>query len=255
VTLAYTNAQTYLERRFAEHASMIKTFDEIKTLFHLPERPTRIEIYDNSHIQGSDAYGVMVVATQEGFDKKSYRKFQIKEKNTDFGGDDFAMMREVMRRRFSHTEDWEWPSLLLIDGGEGQLSSVLDTLKDLNISIPVVGISKGPDRNAGREKFHMPGLDVFSLPLNSPTLYFLQRIRDEAHRFAIGSHRAKREKKIRQSVLDEIPGIGAARKKLLLQHFGSAQDVKRAGLDDLKAVKGVSHQIAEKIYYWFHNTK
>lgn len=249
---ALSNAKGYMERKFQENASMIKIFDEIKEQFFLSQRPERIEIYDNSHIQGSDPYGVMVVATQEGFDKKSYRKFAIKTNRPDFGGDDFSMMREVMLRRFSHVEDWGMPSLLLIDGGVGQINAVLETLESLNISVPVVGISKGPDRNAGREQFHMRGHEAFMLNEKSPTLYFLQRIRDEAHRFAIGTHRAKREKNIRQSVLDEIPGIGASRKKLLLQHFGSAQDVKRAGLNDLMMVKGISQSIAEKIYNYFH---
>ncbi|RZI46472.1 excinuclease ABC subunit UvrC [Candidatus Finniella inopinata] len=249
---ALANARDSLERRQIESASMMRIFSEMVEVFDLPALPQRIEIYDNSHIQGRHAYGVMVVANTQGFDKKSYRKFTIKE--TIDTRDDYGMMREVLRRRLMHhTEDtWQKPDLLLIDGGQGQLTAVVQVMSELNMDIPVVAIAKGPDRNAGKERFFMPGRDPFTLGENSPLLHFLQRLRDEAHRFAIGTHRAKRTKVLGQSKLDEIVGIGAARKKLLLQHFGSAQGVATAGLSDLEVVKGISRSVALKIYQHFH---
>ena len=247
---AFSNAKATLERKQSETASVVKIFDQITELFELSKIPERIEIYDNSHIQGKDAYGVMVVANQQGFDKKSYRKFAIQ---TLAGkGDDYGMMREVMNRRFAHKEEWVMPDLLLIDGGEGQLSTVLSCLQEMKLELPVVAIAKGPERNAGKERFFMPGKDPITLSENSPVLHFLQRLRDEAHRFAIGTHRSKREKKLGQSILDSIPGIGALRKKKLLQYFGSAQGVAKAGLADLQLVDGINKSVALKIYQHFH---
>jgi excinuclease ABC subunit C len=249
---ALMNARGSLERKQAEASSMLKIFNEMVDLFDLPKLPQRIEIYDNSHIQGQQAYGVMVVATPQGFDKKSYRKFTIKQ--TIDARDDYGMMREVLKRRLSHHQEeaWQLPDLLLLDGGQGQLTAGIDVLAELNLDIPVVAIAKGPERNAGKERFFMPARDPFSLPMNSALLHFLQRLRDEAHRFAIGTHRAKREKVLGQSKLDQIPGIGAARKKLLLQHFGSAIGVSQAGLADLETVKGISRAVALKVYQHFH---
>jgi|CryBogDrversion2_8_1035294.scaffolds.fasta_scaffold00360_7 excinuclease ABC subunit C len=247
---AFANAKASLERKQTESASVAKIFNQITEIFELSKVPERIEIYDNSHIQGKDAYGVMVVANQQGFDKKSYRKFSIKTLGEK--GDDYGMMREVMNRRFAHKEEWVLPDLLLIDGGEGQLSTVLACLQKMELELPVVAIAKGPDRNAGKERFFMPGKDPISLPENSPVLHFLQRLRDEAHRFAIGTHRSKRQRKIGQSQLDSIPGIGALRKKKLLQYFGSAQGVAHAGLADLQLVEGINKAVALKIYQHFH---
>ncbi|MBY0281650.1 MAG: excinuclease ABC subunit UvrC [Alphaproteobacteria bacterium] len=247
---AFSNAKASLERKQSESASVMKIFNQIAELFELSKVPTRIEIYDNSHIQGTDAYGVMVVANQQGFDKKSYRKFAIQ--TLEGKGDDYGMMREVMKRRFAHKEEWVLPDLLLIDGGEGQLSTVLTCLQEMELDLPVVAIAKGPERNAGKERFFMPGKDPITLPENSPILHFLQRLRDEAHRFAIGTHRNKRQKKIGQSQLDNIPGIGSLRKKKLLQYFGSVQGVAQAGLTDLQLVEGVNKSVALKIYQYFH---
>lgn len=262
---AARNAREALERRRAENANQNKILDDLADLFGLPAPPARIEIYDNSHIQGSHAVGGMVVAGPEGFMKNSYRKFNIKSEDTT-PGDDFAMMREVIHRRFlrlqkesdakaGERDNTHWPDLLLIDGGKGQLSSVMDTLTELGIEdIAVVAISKGPDRNAGREQFHMPGRDSFTLPLNDAKLYYLQRLRDEAHRFAIGSHRTRRKKAISKSLLDDIVGIGAKRKKALLHHFGSAKAVSEAGIKELEAVDGVSKAIASSIYDHFQES-
>ncbi len=249
---ALMNARGSLERKQIESASMMRIFKELVEVFELPALPQRIEIYDNSHLQGKQAYGVMVVATSQGFEKKAYRKFMIKE--TLDMRDDYGMMREVLRRRLTRQdeESWQRPDLLLIDGGQGQLSAVVQVMSELGVDIPVVAIAKGPDRDAGKERFFMPGRDPFMLEGNSPLLHFLQRLRDEAHRFAIGTHRAKRTKILGQSKLDEIIGIGAARKKLLLQHFGSAQGVSTAGLSDLEVVKGISRSVALKIYQHFH---
>jgi excinuclease ABC subunit C len=255
---AATNAREALERRLAETAGQGKLLAAAAELFNLPEPPKRIETYDNSHIGGTSAYGVMVVAGAEGFNKSAYRKFAIKTVLTP--GDDFAMMREVLHRRFSRAmaenparDDPNWPDLVLIDGGAGQLSAAAAILADLGLSdIPLVAIAKGPDRDAGREWFFTPGREPFQLPPRDPVLYFLQRLRDEAHRFAITTHRASRSKKITTSELDDVPGIGAARKRALLMHFGSARGVKAAGLKDLEAVTGINRATARQLYAHFH---
>jgi excinuclease ABC subunit C len=255
---AATNAREALERKLAETAGQAKLLAATAEIFALPETPKRIETYDNSHIMGTNAYGVMVVAGPDGPLKSAYRKFAIKGPLTP--GDDFAMMREVLTRRFARAQsehpdrdDPHWPDLVLIDGGAGQLSAAQTVLEELGITdLPLVAIAKGPDRDAGREWFHMPGRAPFQLPPRDPVLYFLQRLRDEAHRFAITTHRAGRSKKLVTSELDEIPGIGAARKRALLLHFGSARGVKQAGLRDLQAVKGINTDSAQKIYEFFH---
>ncbi len=246
---AVQNATDAIDRKVTDSDNLKKMFEGIQTLFDLPKVPERIEIYDNSHLQGSHACGVMVVATQNGFDKKSYRKFTPKEAATN---DDFGMMKEFLYRRFQHKDDWVKPDLLLIDGGQGQLSAVQSILTELAIDVPVVGIAKGADRNAGRERFFMTDKETFQLPIDDPFLHFLQRLRDEAHRFAIGTHRQKRAKAIIKSVLDDIPGIGGARKKKLLLHFGSAQNVAKAGITDLERVEGINRSVAQKIYDYFH---
>ena len=247
---AMENAKNTLERTNQEDASMNKIFDDMAQLFHLSNDLQRIEVYDNSHIQGKDSFGVMVVATRDGFDKKSYRKFAIQ--NPVAMQDDFAMMREVMTRRFQHPE-WAAPDLLLIDGGLGQLNAVHEALDALNIQIPVVAIAKGPKRNAGEERFFTKEYpEGVQLPKASVTLYFLQRLRDEAHRFAIGTHRARRAKNLTQSLLDQVPGIGGKRKKILLNHFGSAQGVAKASLADLQLVPGINQAVAKQIYMFFH---
>jgi excinuclease ABC subunit C len=255
---ARTNAREALERKLAETAGQGKLLAAVAELFGLPETPKRIETYDNSHIMGTNAYGVMVVAGPEGFDKSAYRKFAIKGPITP--GDDFAMMREVLTRRFGRSlaedpdrQSGTWPDLVLIDGGAGQLSAVSAVMAELGLAdIPLVAIAKGPDRDAGREWFHIAGRDAFQLPPRDPVLYFLQRLRDEAHRFAITTHRNARSKKITTSELDEISGIGAARKKALLLHFGSARGVKGAGLRDLEAVDGINRATARAVYAFFH---
>jgi excinuclease ABC subunit C len=257
---AATNAREALERRLAETAGQGKLLSAVAELFSLSATPARIETYDNSHIMGTSAYGVMVVAGPEGFNKAAYRKFSIKSAITP--GDDFGMMREVMLRRFSRalSENSErdggekiWPDLVLIDGGAGQLSAATAIMAELGLSdIPLVGIAKGPDRDAGREWFYMAGREAFQLPPRDPVLYFLQRLRDEAHRFAIATHRNARTKKLTTSELDEIPGIGAARKRALLMHFGSARGVKGAGLKDLETVGGINRATARAVYAYFH---
>ncbi len=260
VSHAQTNAREALERRMAETASHKKHLQSLAELFDLETSPARIEIYDNSHIQGSHPVGAMVVAGSDGFLKNQYRKFNIKDKDTK-PGDDYAMMREVMTRRFSRLlrqtdriEENPWPDLLIIDGGKGQLSCVNEVLEDLGIGdIKVVAVSKGPDRNAGRENFHMKEKLNFMLEPRDPVLYYIQRLRDEAHRFAIGSHRARRKKALGSSPLDEIAGIGPGRKKALLRQFGSAKAVSRAGLTDLESVKGISKSLAQIIYDHFHS--
>jgi len=258
VAHAQTNAREALERRLAESAGQGKLLAAAAELFGLPEPPRRIETYDNSHIMGTSAYGVMVAAGPEGFMKSAYRKFAIKSLIAP--GDDFGMMREVLRRRFGRAvaenpdrDGPEWPDLVLIDGGAGQLSAARGIFEELGISdIPLVAIAKGPDRDAGREWFHMDGREAFQLPPRDPVLYFLQRLRDEAHRFAISTHRNARTKKISTSELDEVPGIGAARKRALLMHFGSARGVKAAGLKDLEAVGGINRATARAVYAYFH---
>ncbi len=266
---ARMNAREALGRRLAESASQRRLLEGVAAAFGLDAPPERIEVYDNSHIGGSHAVGAMIVAGPEGLVKNQYRKFNIRAAATDptrvqpgeiAPGDDYAMLREVLTRRFSRAlrEDPErasgtWPDLVLIDGGAGQLGSARLVLSELGIDdIALVAIAKGPDRDAGRERFFMPGREPFTLPPNDPTLYFLQRLRDEAHRFAIGTHRARRSKAIGRSRLDEVPGIGAARKRALLHHFGSARSVARAGLADLEAVPGISKAVARKIYEHFH---
>jgi excinuclease ABC subunit C len=228
-------------------------------LLELAEPPERIEVYDNSHVMGTNAVGAMIVAGPEGFRKNAYRKFNIKRPETA-PGDDFAMMREVLGRRFARLEKedpdrsrGEWPDLLLIDGGKGQLSAVLETLECAGIhDVPVVGVSKGPDRNAGRETLHLPNGRDFQLPPNSSVLFYIQRLRDEAHRFAIGAHRAKRAKSMTASPLDEVPGIGPSRKRALLMHFGTAKAVRGAALEDLEKAPGISRTMARGIYDYFH---
>jgi excinuclease ABC subunit C len=256
---ARRNAREALERRMAESANQAKLLTGIAELFDMSEPPKRIEIYDNSHIQGSNAVGGMVVAGPDGFMKNSYRKFNIKSEDLS-PGDDFGMMREVMHRRFTRLmkEDADrdrghWPDILLIDGGKGQLSSVMEVITDLGVTgVTIVAISKGPDRHAGREQFHIPGRKPFTLPLTDPVLYYLQRLRDEAHRFAIGTHRARRSADIKKSPLDGVPGIGAKRKKALLHHFGSAKAVMGADVRDLESADGISSAIAQQIYDHFH---
>ncbi len=265
VAHAQTNAREALERRLAETASHKKHLQGLADIFDMDQPPERIEIYDNSHIQGSHPVGAMVVAGPEGFLKNQYRKFNIKDKNTT-PGDDYAMMREVMSRRFSRllreaaredtqTDQNPWPDLLVIDGGKGQLSCVEEVMNELGLDdIKVVSIAKGPDRNAGREHFHTKGKPAFMLEPRDPVLYYIQRLRDEAHRFAIGSHRARRKKALGVSPLDEVVGIGPGRKKALLRHFGSAKAVSRSGLTDLEAVKGISKSMAQIIYDHFHSS-
>jgi excinuclease ABC subunit C len=305
---ALLNAKDALTRRMAESASQTRLLAALAELFRMEQPPKRIEVYDNSHISGTNPYGAMIVAGPEGFMKNQYRKYSIRDvtrkeaeepgeetpdglgeapmpafevepnasleqaieaidparppvsRESVTAGDDYAMMRQVLTRRFNRAlkEDPDrdkglWPDLVLIDGGQGQLSTAMQVLADLGISdVCLASIAKGPDRNAGRERFFMPGREPFSLDPKSPVLYFLQRLRDEAHRFVIGAHRAKRSKEIRHSILDDVPGIGAKRKKALLLHFGSARAVSQAGLSDLSAVPGVSEAVARKIYDHFH---
>ena len=228
-------------------------------LLELDAVPDRIEIYDNSHIQGTNMVGGMVVAGPEGFRKNAYRKFNIKNPAIA-PGDDFAMMREVLERRFARAQKedpdrdkGEWPDLVLIDGGKGQMSAARQALAEIGVEdVVMIGVSKGPDRNAGRETFHLPDGRMVNLPPNSPVLFYLQRLRDEAHRFAIGAHRTRRAKAVGHSSLDDVPGIGPARKKALLLHFGTARAVKNASLDDLQGAPGVSATVAQKIYDFFH---
>ena len=298
---ALLNAKEALIRRIAESGTQMKLLRGIADLFGLDQPPKRIEVYDNSHISGTNPYGAMIVAGPDGFMKNQYRKFAIRrvaqektlsETPAEIGpagdvqadeaeseaqraavalddasikpeiqpGDDYAMMRQVLTRRFSRAiqEDPDrqrgmWPDLVLVDGGLGQLSAALDVFRELGLDdVPVAAIAKGPDRNAGRERFFLPGREPFLLDPKNPVLYFLQRLRDEAHRFVIGAHRAKRSSLIGKSELDQIAGIGAKRKKALLLHFGSARAVARAGLSDLCAVEGINETVAKKIYDHFH---
>ncbi|WP_299472878.1 excinuclease ABC subunit UvrC [uncultured Roseibium sp.] len=283
---ALTNAREALGRRLAETSSQARLLKGVGEAFDLPAVPRRIEVYDNSHIMGTNAVGGMIVAGIEGFAKGQYRKFNIKSEDL-VPGDDYGMMREVLSRRFSRLlkenardvkpgavaeeqadaevsadEDTStavssdmpaWPDLVLIDGGQGQLTAARETLETLGITdVPLVGIAKGPDRDAGREKFFIPGRQSFMLPERDPVLYFVQRLRDEAHRFAIGSHRARRKKDIVKNPLDEIAGVGPTRKKALLRHFGTAKAVSKAGVEDLAAVPGISEAIAKLVYDHFH---
>ncbi|WRH75615.1 MAG: excinuclease ABC subunit UvrC [Sphingobium sp.] len=258
VKQASRNAVEALDRRLAESTTQGRLLREIADLFDLAEPPQRIEIYDNSHIQGSSAVGAMVVAGPEGFIKGQYRKWNIKQAATD---DDFAMMREVMERRFGRLleddnaeRDESWPDLILIDGGRGQVSAVKRVLDRLGIEdVPFIGIAKGPDHGReGREVFHFPDGRELTLPVNSPLLFYLQRLRDEVHRFAIGAHRSKRAKAITASPLDEVPGIGPARKKALLLHFGTARAVRSASLEDLQKAPGVSAAVAQTVHDYYH---
>ncbi|WP_242137443.1 excinuclease ABC subunit UvrC [Sphingomonas sp. TREG-RG-20F-R18-01] len=257
---AKRNAEEALDRRLAESTTQAKLLREVAELFDLPEPPDRIEVYDNSHIQGTNALGAMVVAGPEGFRKGQYRKFNIKNPDT-IPGDDFGMMREVFGRRFARAQNedpdrdsGDWPDLVLIDGGRGQLNAVKGVLEELGIEdVVLVGIAKGPHHGRdGREVFHMLDGREFQLPVNAPVLFYLQRLRDEVHRFAIGAHRAKRAKAIGASPLDDVPGIGPARKKALLMHFGTARAVRNASLDDLQRAPGVSAAVAQQLYDFFH---
>ncbi|OOG75987.1 excinuclease ABC subunit UvrC [Sinorhizobium sp. A49] len=267
---ALANAREAHGRKLAETASQSRLLDGFAETFKLERTPRRIEIYDNSHIMGTNAVGGMVVAGPEGFVKGQYRKFNIK--STDITpGDDFGMMREVMTRRFSRllkeegkpdrtaeiTEDAAfpaWPDVILIDGGQGQMTAVRAILKELDVEdcVTAIGVAKGVDRDAGRERFFALGRDSFTLPPRDPVLYFIQRLRDEAHRFAIGSHRARRKKEMVKNPLDEIAGIGPTRKRALLTHFGTAKAVSRAGMNDLMAVNGISEAVARLVYEHFH---
>jgi excinuclease ABC subunit C len=256
---AARNAEEELDRRLAETSTQARNLREIADAFELPEPPQRIEVYDNSHVMGTNAVGAMIVAGPEGFRKNQYRKFNIKRPETA-PGDDFAMMREVLGRRFARLEKedpdrskGDWPDLLLIDGGKGQLSAVCEVLEDAGVhDVPVVAVSKGPDRNAGREIFHLPGGREITFPMNAPLLFYLQRLRDEAHRFAIGAHRQKRAKAFTGSTLDDVPGIGPGRKRALLMHFGTARAVRNAALEDIEKVPGISGTTARGIYDYFH---
>jgi excinuclease ABC subunit C len=257
---AQRNAVEALDRRNAESTTQAKLLREVADLFELPEPPDRIEVYDNSHIQGTAALGAMVVAGPEGFRKGQYRKFNIRNKDT-VPGDDFGMMREVFQRRFARAQaedpdrdSGEWPDLVLIDGGRGQLNAAREVLEDLGIEdVCLVGVAKGPNHGReGREVFHLMDGREFTLPVNAPVLFYLQRLRDEVHRFAIGAHRQKRSKAMVVSPLDEVPGIGPARKKALLMHFGTAKAVRGASLADLQKAPGVSAAVAQQVYDFFH---
>jgi len=277
---AMQNARETLGRRLAETSSQARLLAGLTETFDLERTPRRIEVYDNSHIMGTNAVGAMIVAGAEGFVKNQYRKFNIR--STDITpGDDFGMMREVMQRRFTRLlkehaapspdqdmpdiggpadEDDDddafpaWPDLILIDGGQGQMSAVRAILLELGVAdkVTAIGIAKGMDRDAGRERFFIDGREPFMLPVRDPVLYFVQRLRDEAHRFAIGSHRARRRKEMVRNPLDEIAGIGPARKRALLHHFGTAKAVSRAAVEDLAQVEGVSERVARIIYDHFH---
>ena len=256
---AKRNAEEALDRHMAESTTQGKLLRELAETFELGEPPQRIEVYDNSHIMGTNATGAMIVAGPEGFRKNSYRKFNIKSGVTP--GDDFGMMREVLGRRFARLgkEDpdrakGDWPDLVLIDGGKGQLNAALAILEEQGVDdVPVVGVAKGPHHGReGREVFHLPGGREVTLPPNSALLFYLQRLRDEAHRFAIGTHRAKRAKSLTTSTLDEVPGIGPNRKRALLMHFGTARAVKGAALSDLQRAPGISKAMAQQLYDFFH---
>jgi excinuclease ABC subunit C len=290
---ALANAREALGRKLAETSSQQRLLRLLADTFGLARPPRRIEVYDNSHIQGSNAVGAMIVAGPEGFRKRDYRKFNIRSAGLT-PGDDFAMMREVLGRRFkrllaeaprvsavadlaastdvatdeaplpreeidilqSEPADDEpespWPDLVLIDGGQGQLTAARDVLSELGIDVPLAAIAKGPDRDAGRETFFMPGRDAFKLVPRDPVLYFVERLRDEAHRFAVGSHRARRMRDLREAGLQEIAGIGPTRKRALLHHFGTLKAIERASVTDLMQVDGISAETARRIYEFFH---
>jgi excinuclease ABC subunit C len=271
---ALANAREALGRKLAETSSQQKLLGALTETFSLPRAPRRIEVYDNSHISGTNAVGAMIVAGPEGFRKNQYRKFNIR--SSDLApGDDYGMLREVLQRRFKRLleenpravagdaldvvggdgEDQPWPDLVLIDGGQGQLKIAQETLSALGVAdVPLVAIAKGPDRDAGRETFFVPGRDPFKLPPRDPLLYFIERLRDEAHRFAVGSHRVRRKKDIREAGLQEIPGIGPTRKRALLRHFGTVKAIERASLPDLAQVPGINAETARKIYEFFHDS-
>jgi len=260
---ALANAREQLGRRLAENSAQTQLLEGVADTFGLDQPPRRVEVYDNSHIQGAHALGAFIVAGPEGFEKAQYRKFNIKSEDLA-PGDDYAMMREVLSRRFARmvkeeadataeNSRWKRPDLVLIDGGPGQLSVACQVFADLGVEdVALAAISKGPDRDAGREHFYLPGKEPFRLDTKSPVLYYLQRLRDEAHRFVIGGHRKKRSAAIGANPLDEIAGVGAGRKRALLQHFGSARAVAGASLTDLSAVSGVSETLARKIFDFFH---
>ena len=268
VAHALANARDALGRELALSATQQTLTAGLAERFGLAEAPKRIEVYDNSHIMGTNAVGALVVSGPNGFVKGQYRKFNIRSADLT-PGDDYGMMREVLGRRFtrlmrengpresqSAREDetiGPWPDIVLIDGGRGQLAAVIETLAELGISdLPLVGVAKGPDRDAGRETFYMAGREPFMLPPRDPVLFFIQRLRDEAHRFAIGSHRARRKSDIARNPLDEIAGIGPTRKRALLSHFGTAKAVSRADIADLRAVPGISDEMARAIHGHFH---
>jgi excinuclease ABC subunit C len=265
---ALVNAREALGRELAESASQKTLLAGVAERFGLPEPPQRIEVYDNSHIMGTNPVGAMIVAGPGGFVKAQYRKFNMRSEDLK-PGDDYAMMREMLGRRFSRllkeagpregaaegeeTTTTPWPDLVFIDGGKGQLAAAVEVVSELGIAdLPLVGVAKGPDRDAGREVFHRPGHDPFMLQPRDPVLYFVQRLRDEAHRFAIGSHRTRRRIDMARNPLDEISGIGPTRKRALLHHFGTAKAVSRASVEDLVAVEGISRQTAQLIYDHFH---
>lgn len=260
VEIALTNARQALARRLADTATQEALLEQLAERFDLPDAPTRIEVYDNSHIQGANAIGAFIVAGPEGFDKRSYRTFNIKDTELQ-AGDDYAMMREVLRRRFARLvkEDPErtsgaWPDLVVIDGGAGQLAAAQATLAELDLAdLPLMAVAKGPERNAGQERFFLPEREPLALEPRDPVLYFVQRLRDEAHRFAIQTHRGKRTRAIGRSMLDQVPGVGAKRKRALLAHFGSARGVAEAGLLDLERVPGIDRGVAKAIYDFFHD--
>jgi excinuclease ABC subunit C len=284
---ALANAREALGRKLAETTSQEKLLRQLAETFGLPRVPRRIEVYDNSHIQGSNAVGAMIVAGPEGFRKSQYRKFNIRSADLS-PGDDFAMMREVLERRFkrllaeapraapaavpaqnglerakgfvttllagdAEAQESPWPDLVLIDGGQGQLTAAREVLAGLGVEVPLIAIAKGPDRDAGRETFFVPGRDSFKLPPRDPVLYFAERLRDEAHRFAVGSHRARRKRDIREAGLQEIAGIGPTRKRGLLHHFGTLKAIERASVTDLMQVDGISAETARRIYAFFHD--
>ena len=257
---ALRNAKESLARKMSESATQEKLLKGVAEVFKLKDMPKRVEVYDNSHIQGAFAVGAMIASGPEGYIKSGYRKFNIRYENT-VAGDDFGMMKEVLERRFKalikedpNRKSENWPDLLLIDGGAGQVSAVSEILSKLGVKdVPFVGVAKGVDRDQGKEEFYRIGKPVFALQRNDPVLYFIQRLRDEAHRFAITTHRAKRSKAIGITTLDEVPGVGAMRKKSILSHFGSAKAASRASLKDLKAVDGLSDTLAQVIYDFFHD--
>jgi excinuclease ABC subunit C len=281
---ALANAREALGRKLAETSSQQKLLRQLAETFALPRQPRRIEVYDNSHIQGSNAVGAMIVAGPEGFRKSAYRKFNIRSAELA-PGDDFGMMREVLTRRFKRLlaeaplpspptggdegaeaatnphpqgeredeqDDSPWPDLVLIDGGQGQLTAAREVLAALGVDVPLIAIAKGPDRDAGRETFFLPGRDSFKLPPRDPVLYFVERLRDEAHRFAVGSHRARRKRDLREAGLQEIAGIGPTRKRALLHYFGTLKAIERASVTDLMQVDGISAETARRIYEFFH---